>query len=93
MSTPIIAILIVTALVTFVAFAVLIWSVVRSVTAVAADVTDLRDRVLPDLERIQRDADVTSRELDQVGASLERLQDEQQARRERRPPGRTPGRA
>lgn len=86
MSTPIIAILIVTALVTFVAFAVLIWSVVRSVTAVAADVTDLRDRVLPDLERIQRDADVTSRELDQVGASLERLQDEQQARRDRRPP-------
>lgn len=87
MSTPIIAILIVTALVTFVAFAVLIWSVVRSVTAVAADVTDLRDRVLPDLERIQRDADVTSRELDQVGASLERLQDEQQVRRERRTPG------
>lgn len=87
MSTPIIAILIVTALVTFVAFAVLIWSVVRSVTAVAADVTDLRDRVLPDLERIQRDADITSRELDQVGTSLERLQEEQQSRRERRSPG------
>jgi predicted PurR-regulated permease PerM len=86
-STPIIAILIVTALVTFVAFAVLIWSVVRSVTAVAADVTELRDRVLPDLERIQRDADITSRELDQVGTSLERLQDEQQVRRERRSPG------
>lgn len=87
MSTPIIVILIVTALVTFVAFAVLIWSVVRSVTAVAADVTDLRDRVLPDLERIQRDADITSRELDQVGTSLERLQEEQQSRRERRSPG------
>ena len=86
MSTPIIAILIVTALVTFVAFAVLIWSVVRSVTAVAADVTDLRDRVLPDLERIQRDADITSRELDQVGSSLERLQEEQQVRRDRRTP-------
>ena len=87
MSTPIIAILIVTALVTFVAFVVLIWSVVRSVTAVAADITDLRDRVLPDLERIQRDADITSRELDQVGGSLQRLQEEQQARRERRSPG------
>ena len=87
MSTPIIVILIVTALVTFVAFAVLIWSVVRSVTAVAADVTDLRDRVLPDLERIQRDADITSRELDQVGTSLERLQEEHQSRRERRSPG------
>ncbi|TVR35305.1 MAG: hypothetical protein EA388_07350 [Nitriliruptor sp.] len=87
MSTPIIVILIVTALLTFVAFVVLIWSVVRSVTAVAADVTDLRDRVLPDLERIQRDADITSRELDQVGTSLERLQEEQQVRRERRSPG------
>jgi len=86
-STPIIVILIVTALLTFVAFVVLIWSVVRSVTAVAADVTDLRDRVLPDLERIQRDADITSRELDQVGTSLERLQEEQQVRRERRSPG------
>ena len=87
MSTPIIVILIVTALLTFVAFVVLIWSVVRSVTAVAADVTDLRDRVLPDLERIQRDADITSRELDQVGTSLERLQEEHQSRRERRSPG------
>jgi len=81
------ATLIVTALATFGAFAVLIWSVIRSVTAVAADVTDLRDRILPDLERIQRDADVTSRELGQVGSSLERLQSEQQERRDRRPSG------
>jgi predicted PurR-regulated permease PerM len=84
-STPIIAILVVTAVVTFAAFAVLIWSVVRSVKAVAADVTVLRDRVLPDLQRIQRDADVTSRELDHVGTSLERLQQDQQARRDQRP--------
>lgn len=86
MSTPIVVIVIITALVTIAAFTVLIWSVVRSVSSVAADVTELRDRVLPDLERIQRDADVAARELDQVGASLDELRVQQEARREGRPP-------
>jgi predicted PurR-regulated permease PerM len=78
--TPTIVILICTALVTLGALVVLLWSVVRRTSTVVADLTALQERIGPDLEKLRRDADITARELEQVSASLERLQ---QGRRSR----------
>jgi predicted PurR-regulated permease PerM len=80
--TPTIVILICTALVTLGALAVLLWSVVRRTSSVVADLTALQERIGPDLERLRRDADITARELEQVSASLERLQEARSARKD-----------
>jgi hypothetical protein len=56
---------------------VLVWLVVvlsRRVTAVAADVQDLQRRLGPTLERLRQDVDVTNRELERVGRTLDRAQ-------------------
>lgn len=80
--TPTIVILICTALVTLGALVVLLWSVVRRTSTVVADLTALQERIGPDLERLRRDADITARELEQVSASLERLQEGRVAHRD-----------
>ncbi len=72
--TTIVVILILTAVLTLAALVVVVWTVVRRTTAVAADLVALQERLGPDLERLRRDADITARELEQVSASLERLQ-------------------
>jgi hypothetical protein len=59
--------------------AALVWLVVllgRRVTAVAADVEDLQRRLGPTLERLRQDVEVTNRELDRVGRTLDRAEDE-----------------
>jgi cytoskeletal protein RodZ len=56
---------------------VLVWLVVvlsRRVTAVAADVQDLQRRLGPTLERLRQDVDVTNRELERVGRTLDRAE-------------------
>jgi predicted PurR-regulated permease PerM len=78
--TPTIVILICTALVTLGALVVLLWSVVRRTSTVVADLTALQERIGPDLEKLRRDADITARELEQVSASLERLQEGRRSR-------------
>jgi cytoskeletal protein RodZ len=55
----------------------LVWLVVvlsRRVTAVAADVQDLQRRLGPTLERLRQDVDVTNRELERVGRTLDRAE-------------------
>jgi hypothetical protein len=79
--TPTVVILVLTALVTLGALAVLLWSVVRRTTAVAADLADLQRRVGPELQQLRRDADVAARELEEVSASLERLREARAAKR------------
>ena len=79
--SPTVVILLLTAALTLVALLVILWAVVRRTTAVAADLSALQERIAPDLERLQRDADIAARELEQVSASLERLQQDRSARR------------
>jgi hypothetical protein len=59
--------------------ATLVWLVLlltRRVTAVAADVQDLQRRVGPTLARLQQDVEITGRELDRVGRTLDRVEDD-----------------
>lgn len=79
--SPTVVILLLTAALTLAALIVILWTVVRRTTAVAADLSALQERITPDLERLQRDADIAARELEQVSASLERLQQDRAARR------------
>lgn len=76
--------LLVTALLTVVALVVLIWSVVRRTTALAHDLRDLQTRIGPDLERLQRDAAIVQRELEEIRGSVETLEQQRQAAREAR---------
>jgi hypothetical protein len=74
-ATPTIVVL---ALVVLGSIATLVWLVlllVRRLAAVAADVEDLQRRVGPTLERLRQDVEVTSRELDRVGRTLDRVED------------------
>jgi hypothetical protein len=71
-ATPTLVVLVVVALGSV---GVLVWLVVvlsRRVTAVAADVQDLQRRLGPTLERLRQDVDVTNRELERVGRTLDR---------------------
>ena len=79
--SPTVVILVSTAVLTLAALVVLLWSVVRRTSAVAADLVALQERLGPDLERLRRDADVAARELEEVSASLERLQEGRATRR------------
>jgi predicted PurR-regulated permease PerM len=83
--TPTLVILICTALVTVAGLVVLVWSVARRTSSMVADLTALQERIGPDLDRLRRDADITARELEELSASLDRLQE---ARRSAK--GRTP---
>lgn len=74
MSAPIVVIIVVTLVVTLVVLGVLVYSVMRRVTAVAVDVVDIRDRLLPDLEQLRRDAEIASGELERVSGSFDDLQ-------------------
>lgn len=77
--SPTVVILLVTALLTVVTLVIVLWTVVRRTTAVAADLVALQERLGPDLERLRRDADIAARELEEVSASLERLQQERRS--------------
>jgi hypothetical protein len=73
-ATPTLVVLVVVALGSV---GVLVWLVVvlsRRVTAVAADVQDLQRRLGPTLERLRQDVDVTNRELERVGRTLDRAE-------------------
>jgi hypothetical protein len=73
-ATPTLVVLVVVALGSVGA---LVWLVVvlsRRVTAVAADVQDLQRRLGPTLERLRQDVDVTNRELERVGRTLDRAE-------------------
>ena len=76
-------ILLATALVTVAALVVLAWSVVRRTTSLVGELRDLQTRVAPDLERLQRDAAIVERELEEIRGSVERLQAERDAARDR----------
>jgi hypothetical protein len=58
--------LIVTVSVTILALVVLALFVRRRILVIAGDLDQLRTRVLPDLERLQRDGEIAARELDRI---------------------------
>jgi hypothetical protein len=87
LATPTVVVVV---LVTLGSVAALVWLVVllgRRVTAVAADVEDLQRRLGPTLERLRQDVEVTNRELDRVGRTLERAGEEEQPVSSRRRSG------
>ena len=73
MSLPVVLSLAAAAVVTVVALVVIVVSVVRSMRELGRDLLVIRERVLPDLERLQRDAEVTAAELDRVSTSIEQI--------------------
>jgi hypothetical protein len=75
-ATPTIVVLVVVALATIGTLVALVLLLTRRLAAVAADVQELQRRVGPTLERLQQDVEVTSRELDRVGRTLDRAEAE-----------------
>jgi uncharacterized protein (DUF3084 family) len=73
-ATPTIVVLVVVAIGTVAALVGIVLLLVERVRTVAADVEDLQRRVGPSLERLRQDVEVTSRELDRVGRSLDRAE-------------------
>lgn len=67
-------ILLTTALLTVVAVVILLWSVVRRTSAVAQDLAAFQERIGPELDRLRRDAEISSLEVQRVSESIERLQ-------------------
>ena len=74
MATPTIVVLVVVAIATIGVLVALVLLLTRRLAAVAADVRELQRRVGPTLERLQQDVEVTSRELDRVGRTLDRAE-------------------
>jgi len=75
--------LLVTALATVAALVVLAWSIVRRTTSLVGELQDLQTRIAPDLERLQRDAAIVQRELEEIRGSVERLQEQRGDARDR----------
>lgn len=75
--------LLVTALATVAALVVLVWSIVRRTTSLVGELQDLQTRIAPDLERLQRDAAIVQRELEEIRGSVERLQEQRGDARDR----------
>jgi hypothetical protein len=75
-ATPTVVVIVVVALATIGTLVALVLLLTRRVTAVAADVQELQRRVGPTLERLRQDVEVTSRELDRVGRTLDRAEEE-----------------
>jgi hypothetical protein len=73
-ATPTLVVLVVVAVGTVAALVWLVMMLVGRVRAVAADVQDLQRRVGPSLERLRQDVEVTSREVDRVGRTLDRVE-------------------
>jgi hypothetical protein len=70
-ATPTVVVLVVVAVGSVVTLVWLVLLLVRRVSAVADDVQELQRRVGPTLERLRQDVDVTNRELDRLGRSLD----------------------
>lgn len=73
--SPTVITLIVAATATLVVLVVLAWSVVRRVREAIADVTVLRDRVMPQIEALTRDVEGISTQLERLADAAASIKD------------------
>ncbi|GGI04691.1 hypothetical protein [Egicoccus halophilus] len=73
MPVPVVAVVVGVLLATLVALVVLVVVLVRRLARMAGDVRELERRLAPALAQLQRDAEVTSVELERVGDAFSRV--------------------
>jgi predicted PurR-regulated permease PerM len=79
-STPVLLVLGVVALVSLAAIAAVVSLLLSRLQRLARDVKEIEREVMPALDRLQADADVTGRELDRVSRSLDELSEQRASR-------------
>lgn len=66
-------------LLTVVVVGLVVWTVVRRVRRVVAEVIDTFERFNPAVERLEASSDVTRREMERIGEGLDRWRDARQS--------------
>jgi hypothetical protein len=75
-ATPTIVVLVLVALGSIGVLVALVLLLTRRVGAVATDLQELQRRLGPTLERLRQDVEVTNRELDRVGRTLDHAEED-----------------
>jgi methyl-accepting chemotaxis protein len=70
-ATPVIIVLAIVAMVSFVAIAAVVSQLIARLRRLKHDLVDIEKNVMPMLEQLQRDAEVTGRELERLGQALD----------------------
>jgi methyl-accepting chemotaxis protein len=82
-SVPVIVVLAVVAMVCLVAVAAVVSQLVARVRRLATDLKEIEEDLVPRLDRLRQDTEVTSREMERLGRSVEEI-GEQRSRPGRR---------
>lgn len=72
MATPVIIVLAIVAMVSLVAIAAVVSQLVARLGRLKHDLVDIEQSLMPALDRLQRDAEVTGLELERLGEALDR---------------------
>ena len=76
MATPVIIVLAIVAMVSFVAIAAVVSQLVARLGRLKRDLVDIEQNLMPAIDRLQRDAEITGRELERLGEALDRSGDQ-----------------
>jgi predicted PurR-regulated permease PerM len=79
-SVPVIVVLAVVAMVSLVAIAAVVSQLLARLQRLARDLKEIEQTVMPTVARLQRDADVTGRELERLGQAVDELSEQRASR-------------
>lgn len=79
MATPVIIVLAIVAMVSFVAIAAVVSQLIARLGRLKHDLVDIEKNLMPMLDQLQRDAEVTGRELERLGQALDDSSDRVEA--------------
>ncbi len=80
MSVPVLVVLAVVGMVTLVAVAAVVSQLLARIQRLARDLKEIEQELLPQVERLRNDTDVTGRELERIGQALDDLSEQRAAR-------------
>jgi hypothetical protein len=79
-SVPVILVLALVGMVTLVAVGAVVLQLLGRLRRLASDLQEIERTVLPQVERLRRDTDVTGRELERLGQALDELTEQRATR-------------
>jgi hypothetical protein len=79
-SVPVILVLALVGMVTLVAVGAVVLQLLGRLRRLAGDLQEIERTVLPQVERLRRDTDVTGRELERLGQALDELTEQRATR-------------
>ena len=80
MSLPVVLVLALVAMVSLVAVAAVVTQLLARLRRLTRELQDIERSVMPQVEKLQRDTDVTGRELERIGQALDELGEQRGAR-------------